>query len=131
MRQTRKWTEKENKFLVAAIKSGNGAAEIAKFLGRSEKAVRRHCEELNIDVVAIKEKQKTASFTAVDVRCPFFRKLNLGKSIRCEGLTSSGYIINGFGNEDEWKSFVKTYCNKAYETCPIAKLLQNKYEGKT
>lgn len=127
----RPWTEKENRVLISAIKGGNSATEIAKFLGRSEKSVRRHCEKLNIDVVALKEKQKTASFTAVDVKCPFFRKLSLGKSIRCEGLTSSGYIINGCGSEDEWKSFVKTYCNKNYETCPIAHMLQNKYEGKT
>ena len=130
MGQARKWTEKENKFLVTAIKSGNTAAEIARFLGRSEKSVQEHCRRLRIVVAEIKEKQNTASFTEVDVKCPFFEKLHLGKSIRCEGLIPSGYIAVGFAEETEWQNHVKEYCNKNYKSCPVNKLLQSLWENK-
>jgi hypothetical protein len=119
----RAWTEKENRFLVSAIKRGNSAGEIAKFLGRSEKSVQEHCRRLRIDVPALKAKKDVRSFSSVDVACPFFEKMYRGKSIRCEGLTPAGYITVGYEKEFMWKKHVECFCNKDYNKCPMYQLL--------
>lgn len=128
MTEKKKWTETENKYLVTAIKNGCSAAEIAKQLGRSEKSVQEHSRRLKIVVSQIKEKQNAASFSEVDVKCPFFEKFYRGKSIRCEGLTPSGYISVGFGDEFFWKRHVKDFCNKEYRQCPFYQIVSKIYE---
>lgn len=128
MREQKKWTERENKILISAIKEGHTASEIAKTLGRSEKSIRRHSEKLQINVVELKAKQNAVSLLEVDVKCPFFQKLYRGKSIKCEGLTPSGYISLGFGEEFHWKNHVIKFCNKDYKQCPFYELLNRLYE---
>ncbi len=127
MTQNRKWTDKENELLISGIRSGKTAAQISKSLGRSEKSVRKHCENLKIDVVKLKEKKNTVSLLEVDVKCPFFQKLYRGKSVKCEGLTPSGYISLGFGEEFSWKNHVIKYCNKDYTKCPFYEILNGLY----
>ncbi|MBQ8504556.1 MAG: Myb-like DNA-binding domain-containing protein [Clostridia bacterium] len=126
--QARKWTEDENKFLISAIRRGNTAAEISKYLGRSEKSVQEHCRKLKIVVSEIKEKQKVAAFSLADVKCPFFEKMYRGRSVRCEGLTPASFISMSFSNEGDWQKQVKMHCNKDYQSCPFYQLLSQLYE---
>ena len=131
MRHTaRNWSESEEEFLRKALESGNRPKEIAKHLKRTEKSVECHMRQLQL---RIKENRKVQArfFDLADVKCPFFERFYRGKSIKCEGLGKEpgGYIINGFGTENEWVNHVNIYCNTDWEVCPFAVMLQEKNEN--
>ena len=122
-----KWSKTEDETLIRSIRSGKTAYEIAVILGRSKKAVQERCRRLGIDVVCDKKKQKIDSFSSVDIRCPFFDKLYRGKRVYCEGLGKSGFIALNFTDEKEWARHVNRFCTRDYKSCPIARIVLEKY----
>lgn len=127
MRKVKAWSEDEDKILIDSIRSGFTAKQIAQKIGRSEKAVGYRCSRLHIDVAETKNKTQPKAFDLADVKCPFIDMLFRGKSIKCEGLGESGYIILGYKNETEWMNHVNRYCNREYKKCPVAQALYKKY----
>lgn len=127
MEKTGKWSKEDDEKLIKNIRSGKTAFEIAVILGRSKKAVQERCRRLNIHVAYEKNKQKAPLFSSVDILCPFFNKLYRGKRIYCEGLGESGNLLLTFGEEKEWLSHVNRFCTRDYKSCPIARIVLEKY----
>lgn len=97
-------------------------------LKRTEKSVEYRINHLKLKIIDT-GKTQARLFDLADVRCPFFDRFYRGKSIKCEGLgRTGGYLINGFGSEKEWVEHVNLFCNKDWEECPIARMLNEKYE---
>lgn len=123
------WSDMEDKAVVDLLGKGMGLREIASQLNRSEKAVRNRCSRLHIDVCATKQKNKAESFSAVDVRCPFFGSFSKGKNVRCEGINEEGYILLGFGNDKQWMEHIRRYCNNGYSGCSLYKVIYGSCVG--
>ncbi|MBR3815123.1 MAG: hypothetical protein IKJ27_00180 [Clostridia bacterium] len=127
MAKTKRWTDKEDEYLIASIRSGKSLYEIGKDMKRSEKSLQARCLRLKIDVVEQKKKTKVSSFDLADIKCPFFDRLYRGKSVKCEGVSEGGYIVLGFESETGWAEHVRYFCNVEYTRCPIYKTLEEKY----
>lgn len=61
-----------------------------------------------------------------EVKCPFY--LKHGKFyIDCEGVEKSNRTSVGFTTYGEKESYMRQYCNRYPNSCPIAKMLDEKY----
>ena len=62
--------------------------------------------------------------------CPFYQMEN-AKSITCEGPGPGWTIrVSKDGNSGNAKDFKRKNCYDQWEQCPIAKMLQERYEKK-
>lgn len=63
------------------------------------------------------------------VVCPFFLNA-VNYSVHCEGYKKGNSLRVCFDNKAAMDAHTKEYCNnlKAYENCPIYKLIMKKYE---
>ena len=117
------WTEAEIAALRALIDEGHRLPEIAAALGRSPKAVKVKAGKLGWSLL------QASPFDDANVKCPFFGALKPGGRIRCEGvLKGSGATVSLFSETDAWEAQVKRYCHKDWKHCPIAQVLQRKYD---
>lgn len=118
------WTQAELAQLRQMIDSGKKLPQIAKALRRSEKAVKVKAQKLGWSLL------QASPFDDANVRCPFFGALRPGGQIRCEGvLKGSGATVSLFSDPESWKLQVKKYCQKDYTQCPIAQVLERKYDN--
>ena len=61
-----------------------------------------------------------------DAKCPFYHKLDL-RSTLCEGL-DNGTIMIRFGSNRNRDRHFDALCARSWEGCPIAIILECKYE---
>lgn len=121
--QPKPWSEQELKQMQTMIQNGKRLPEIAVTLGRSEKAVRIKSFKLGWSL------RQASPLDDANVRCPFFSSLRQDGRIACEGvLRGAGCTISLFSDVEDWEKQVKTFCQKEYDNCPIAQVLQKKYE---
>ncbi len=123
----RYWSRDEDKAVVDMLSAGVSIREIAERLDRSEKAVRNRCVRVDIDVCAVRRKNKPEAFDAADVRCPFFCTFRKGRSIKCEGITDKSYVHLSFNDEQAWMEQVRSRCNKDYRSCSLYGMLYGVY----
>ena len=71
-----------------------------------------------------------ASHMAKHVLCPFYRKEDYVR-IYCEGVDESNSIHLEFASKEHRRNYELKSCCKDYEKCRIAKMLYEKWEGKT
>lgn len=112
------------------LSEGISIKDIGVHLNRTEKAVRNRCGRLNIDVCAVKRKNRPDSFDTADVKCPFFCTFSKGRSIKCEGITKESYLNLGFIDENAWMKQVREFCNNDYRSCSLYRMLDGVYASK-
>lgn len=117
------WTEEEVRQLRRMIDEGHRLPAIAEALARTPKAVKVKAGKLGWSLL------QASPLDDANVRCPFFGALRPGGQIRCEGvLRGSGATVSLFSEPKRWEEQVKRHCQKDWEQCPIAEVLQRKYE---
>ena len=60
-------------------------------------------------------------------QCPFY-KGEYRMEIFCEGLIPDSSIHQGYANPALMNDYIKEFCTKDYERCPVAQMLNKKYE---
>lgn len=66
-------------------------------------------------------------YVSTEALCPFYR-MEDAKSITCEGI-GPGWIIkmSKDGQTGNAKGYKRKYCYAAWEACPVAKMLNEKF----
>lgn len=106
------------------IAHGQKLPQIATALQRSEKAVKVKAQKMGWSLL------QASPFDDANVRCPFFASLRPPGRIACEGvLRGSGATVSLFSQPEDWEKQVRRFCQKSYDDCPIAQILQRKYDA--
>lgn len=66
-------------------------------------------------------------YCSPEALCPFYRSEDSQK-IYCEGIGEGNAIHLAFGSKTHLKIHKDSYCDSEYGECPIAKMLNKKYE---
>ncbi len=62
-------------------------------------------------------------YVSTEARCPFYR-MEDGKSVHCEGLRPGWTLTySKDGHEGRAKGYIKKFCYRDWEKCPIADML--------
>ena len=126
-RENKEWTTGEIARLRELLDNGKKLPQIAEILERTPNGVRIKAQKLGWSV------WKASAFECANVRCPYFaddRDKMPGGSIRCEGvLRGAGATVSIFSELDDWETQVRRFCQKDWEACAIAKVLERKYSN--
>jgi len=68
-----------------------------------------------------------AKYASPYVVCPFYRHEN-SQSIHCEGISSNTTVHLVFDPRNKKNAYRKKFCERDHMSCPIAKMLYQKYE---
>lgn len=71
------------------------------------------------------------SYSDVDVKCPFYqgiKKDNKYSYLNCEGVCFSDSLTLRFGKQSKREKHMTKYCCDNYEGCPVAKMLEEKWD---
>ena len=124
-RENTEWTTGEIRQLRELIDKGKRLPQIAQELGRTQTGVRVKAQKLGWSV------WRASAFESANVRCPFFaddRDKMPGGTIKCEGvLRGAGATVSIFSELEDWETQVRRFCQKNWEGCPIARILEKKY----
>lgn len=60
-------------------------------------------------------------------QCPYYRE-DGGQTVRCEGLCARSSLRLSFGNRYELRTHKEKYCHQDWKGCPIAGMLNRKYD---
>lgn len=124
---TNKWSQEDVAALRKLAAAGRSARQIGKKLSRTDRAILNKAHKLGIRLKDHSDRPADARSTAA-VRCPFFDSFRRGGEIRCEGIGAAARIVLLFESEADWKQTVRTHCDRAWEDCPVAKMLGEKYK---
>ena len=69
----------------------------------------------------------STTYKDVDVKCPYY-KGQTANGISCEGLTDDSIIKLWFNSHKLKCCHMDAYCQKRYNYCEIARMLEAKYE---
>lgn len=72
----------------------------------------------------------SGSFRQVDVRCPYYIGDDGRHVITCEGILPHSKLQVRLRTREVYEETMLVYCSMAWEECPIAKLLNAKWEEK-
>lgn len=67
------------------------------------------------------------SKVSVYVKCPYYRREERQK-ICCEGVGKGSYIHLVFDSAQRTKDYEKCFCKGDYNQCPLAKMLNRRYD---
>ena len=68
-----------------------------------------------------------SNYMAKNVKCPYYVKED-GAKIHCEGVEEGTYIHQVFASPDMRRNYQTDICCDEYDTCPIAKMNDLKWE---
>lgn len=71
-----------------------------------------------------------AKYKSSYVRCPFYKGEN-SQSIHCEGISDENTIHMIFSPANGKNAYRKKVCEKDYNNCPIAGVINKRYEVET
>lgn len=60
--------------------------------------------------------------------CPYYR-LETPTMVQCEGLDEDGNLKLSYRDSKETQRHIDRLCHGAWQQCPIAQMLEHKYEG--
>lgn len=63
------------------------------------------------------------------VQCPYYRE-DGAQVVRCEGVSRGNNLQLSFNGKRVKKAYKDRHCRDAWITCPIAKMLNEKYDYK-
>lgn len=63
----------------------------------------------------------------IDVVCPYY-KYEAPQMIYCEGVDENTSLHLAFDTKQRKKAYMGSKCNKCWKTCPIAQMLNRKYD---
>lgn len=63
-----------------------------------------------------------------DIMCPFFSKTIKPCGIECEGCVPMTLNVTKFTDEQRRASHMDKYCYADYKSCPVAEMVNQKYE---
>lgn len=127
MKQQKPWSREEIETLRALVRAGKTAKQISQTLERTDRAVQNKAFKLGLQLTRF-QKRRVDVRSPANVRCPFFISLRRGREIQCEGVGQAARVALLFESEANWKQTVRKHCDRAWESCPVAKMLNEKYK---
>lgn len=68
-------------------------------------------------------------FEDVNAKCPYFKRVEKGLLIRCEGITKGNNIILAFSQYNKLTKYRYDFCDgSCWMGCPIAQMLNENYK---